>query len=581
MIPRARAFEKAVRRQARKLLRADKASWKEYRLRRRAPSTHAPPWLFSLILTLFVAPLLVFRLRDDPNGGALIALVVALYGTGSGFTRAAALLHDIRFSHDLLVFAHLPMSDAEFLRMRLMRAFRSSLWVLSAFLLAYIGLGAAAGVGAPGHLRTHMVLFAALLALVQWATVVALAAVVAGYRPGWWSGWIGFGLNCAAFLGAAFPPLLKNVTQLPWQAVLVLPGGWPAAAFQRGLLLQERDMLWLAAPPLLLLLFVPGALRRLRQFYVLRELSVSAQGRTTTIMAVDPRTLQPADPRDAARHYDFVRAHSGAVPAEDLWAAEKEVLSGRFLGPLDWRKLPVLERMIAACLTVRERTVLEFLCRDWPGWTAAWRNLTLIMALVLVALHAAPALAFWVALFGGLYGLSSGSLTPTGAAFPGLRSLPCSGKFIPLHALYPLSFGGLSRVLLSVAMFRTLALLPCAVLCGAATAWIMHRPPAQGAELATKAVALLLAAQPGLVAFLLFRGTSYAEQITLRSIPWQVSLLAWGASLIVAGLVMVMYSGMPAALAAIAAALLTGLFWLWSRYLYENGRADLVRTTSG
>jgi hypothetical protein len=161
--------------------------------------------------------------------------------------------------------------------------------------------------------------------------------------------------------------------------------------------------------------------------------------------------------------------------------------------------------------------------------------------------------------------------------WPGLRCAPCGGKLIPFYAAYPITFEQISRVYVVVNLMRCMALLPLALGFGALIAYAAGLRFEPGLIAATKAIALLMAAQPALAAIHIFNGTDRFERIDSRSAPYLLPTLMFGLFFTATAIGLFVRQDEWLAVCAILAVMSSGAFWMFSRHFYNRWSVDLVR----
>src|ERR1043165_9589294 len=185
---------------------------------------------------------------------------------------------------------------------------------------------------------------------------------------------------------------------------------------------------------------------------------------------------------------------------------------GELQAGLDWRRVPIVERVVWRLLTERERLLVDFLVAGNPRWTAALRAFFIMLTLVLAGCWLFPAVArssFGLLFsFGAIYVLMTFAGQWRGFMFP--RG---AGAQSPFYALYPLGFWDLMRVVLKVNLVRFLFCAPLVL----GAVWLvlggLQLAPVSAWWTAIKFLVLGLVAQPLLAIAQVSPGTNDGQKL--------------------------------------------------------------------
>lgn len=484
----------------------------------------------------------------------LWALVMACFRAGQAQTLAA-------WQEGVNVFVQLPVSDGDVFSYIRGRILCTSCWLLFDALVVVSLACVVAGV------RPAAWLCVLPVALLLWASVLALAVVLLWLRPqANYAAW-GSRLFYAAFVGSV---VLRNTHALTSERVETMatilswatPPGW---ALQLAAWIAGAGTPFPFAALGLLALFFAGAVpcyRALADQFVFWE----------------PETLPFQNAEEDEDDAPEPLAESRASEVEEL------IGTRAFLVPLATGDPGWIERLIFAALR-RQAAVLDFLVGSEPGWSAWFRYgmLTLLATPLLAWLAAqanetAGAWLLGMGLFGGL-----GFTTPLfGGQWRGFDLGPMGQRFIAVLSLLPVGFREIRHVVFTVNALRFLLALPCWLAAG----WIVSRasgqPPLTGLRWAAELWLVLLLLQPFFLVFAFSRGTNDTASGCLNASVFFLTMLL---TVAVCGLALVAIFTDPAwlwhAAALLALAASTFAFEATYRWLYHGQRFDLLAKARG
>jgi len=396
------------------------------------------PWAYRF----FILPALLPLFMQASRPVALIIAFVWLWSLTLAFLRANQLTAALYFSPVLNVFNHLPVSDGQIFQVQWKSWIRNSIWSSLDFFAAYSAL--AYHVGS----RLDCLIAGALLGILQWVFVLATATCLFA----WWPRRLLY-LPMLLFGGFAVGLLIFGWRQLAlvnWLsgfAFWIPPVGWILYAMG---IAGDTGLAHDALPSVMagaVLVVFPAAYRRIRHAYVLDEKQFAAARKAT---ATGEAAASPWQ-----EHVDrFIQAPTDV---------ESYVRNRRFLEHLNWRDTGWVERLVASMLTIRERTVAEFLVAANPRWTRRFRNFLISAAILFVLVrfviaHLGFDLTFLA--FCGVYLLITGN----SANWRGFATVSAAGQQPPLYSFHPIGFWELFRSVLKVNTMRYALSLPVAAL---------------------------------------------------------------------------------------------------------------------
>jgi hypothetical protein len=561
-------IERAIKRGVRKLLRKDRALWKEFKIRNRSRQSNLPPWTLSAIFPV----LLIGRIAAEQQSLLSIGLGLTLYATGRAIWRSNLFTGTLFSSIESRTPFFLPMDEKDFLRLQIRREFWNSMWTLLLFAAIYEFSALRFQPNTTGFV------LAGAAALCQWLVVFSGTLLSCSRWFGKTKGLWFVGLNIAALIVLFWPqPIEPFIKLVPWEALLLAPAGWISIAFQFGVLNGQWAYCCLALPPLALALFIPSSIRRLYAMYQITELSIGVQGQTALLLTKNWKTLEPVKESARQKYFEAVQAAQGIGNESRSLQIEERIRRRSFLGELSKARLPAMERIIFSWLSPHECKLVEFLTYDDPGWTRAYKRMGGMLAILSTIALIDRAFFYYALWFGGMF------LWPfilnSISTWPGLRSMNCGGKFIPFYAAYPVTFDDISRVYIVVNLTRCITLLPFALGFGAMIGYAFKIPPASGMAGGSKVIALLMALQPAFAAMRIFLGTDRFESIDWRSLPYIFMMLCYFIFFGINAVLMWTQGDIYVLVCAILVVLASGLFWLLSRVMYNRWSVDLVRKT--
>jgi len=432
-----KAFEGKLKRRVRAEVRASVALRKEYKHVRRGRRW----WNFRVTPTTYRLVLWFMALKLFVPGTTPVQLVLAfiwLWSMASAFWRVTQLQSALYFASELNLFNHLPITDGEIFRCQWRKFLRAAIWPGVDFVVLYGVLAFRLGAGWQSPLIG--LLFGCVQSVFNDGIAVTLFGL--GFRRR---------LHVAALLlyataiGLVFASHRLNglIAGLSDLAYWIPPAGW--IHYTLGVSADSGvGSNWV--PCLIagtVLACYPIALRRLRQGYALDETNFAQAFRVTATGEASALRL---------REY-------GELFEQSLPDATATVKARVFLDRLDWSKVGFVERLVAAVLTEREKTIAEFLTAADPGWTRAVRTL-LLTGLVLLILaryfSALVAPGIGMIVFMVVFLLIDGGRHP----WRGFRPAAIIGLPPPFHAYYPVSFTELHRTVMKFMLVRFVILLP-------------------------------------------------------------------------------------------------------------------------
>ena len=409
-------------------------------------------------LMAFAAPLAIIGMLANFGGIDLLLGLAGLAATAGSLLLASALRAALEQSRTLSVFSHLPIEDERIAR-RLWWTVPGlacvGLWFMG---LAYGYVAWSEGCGLFGWL---MVLS---LAVAQWATAVAVATALLLSRPRWPYGelCVGlFALTGALVAGLAVNPLVVRgpvVTELLYR---VIPAGWISGALGNGFLGGRLEAWWGLVPIVLLVATTPATMRRLAGLYEVQEYSYrpDAEAQATIVGWLGPATADTED--DPAGQPLSVEERLNSLlagrerPLPPATVVE-QIRQREFLERRDWTSTGIVERVAAAILTERERTIIDFLTGGRPGWTQAWAMMLVWLPIAIVVSligFVGPWIVFHVL---GWASISAVAVGP----WRGCSWRACGGTFLPHFAIVPIEYREAARAMFKVGLVRCLFVLP-------------------------------------------------------------------------------------------------------------------------
>jgi len=547
-----RPLARQIRAAARARLRSSRPLWKEYKRLRKGWWSKSRSRVASLAFLYLLLPTLIFiRGHNQP----VPATLLVLYCTATSIWRAGALNGVLYRSGDLAYFMHTPATDREFFGFAWRRAFRSTLLVSLASLLAFGYLVVVRDLGVVSWLA------AAVAATLQWVSVLSLVVILTQLRLPSWLRSVSVGMYILLFVAFFLPPQLISSVQ---PMLLPLPTSWVPFMFERAVLGRDSRFLYLLFPVLLLIGLLPMAFRRLRDGYPAAELVYPLQtiaGQTGEEQETETENRDDVDwrPQDTPQVSRVDVSHS--------------------LRPFDWKSSRWLERLVNRTFNARDRAVAEFLC---GGVAAPWSGLWFLACkFAAVGLLTLP----WLVdpRIGGAIGAIACmiALPVLGGKWLGLQTVRYSTTLQPAFAALPISYWDVTSVVAKVNLIRYLVWLPVFLSYGALLGWKSFSSPIRGLEIALGIFFVLLWSQPLAIVGLHSSGTNDTKRITLHSVAGAGVILLL--AITYATSVFLIASGLrgiarPVFLAAIIAILICPtLIWFTYKRWYERGKIDTVR----
>jgi hypothetical protein len=561
-VAEARALERALRKAVLAEIAGDPEQKAEHkRLSKSRGGAYEVPGLLLLLLLGCGALAVV------PRPLLALLLVWHVLATLGMFGHANELLD--RLAAGRLRMAALPFSHAALFDLERRRAARHRWWWLGVFcVLALAGVGTDTWASAHGFQWQRAVTWAGI-AVIQALSLHSFALILTRVLPDAPAKVLGCSccliLVAVVVLGIAFGGemavgILDLIAAHPW-LLLLTPLGWAPHALLA--LVDQRwvETLWIL-PTLIAIAYAP---------------------RAATALSTWPWAALPEEEQQDL---------GDLGPAEDDEAQEgvlSEIRGASWFS--DWaahERGGWLDRAILTTLSQRERLVYRFLQPD-PGWTLRWYLgvAGLLLALVLGLVFGDRVGGFFV-MIAVLTGMAAMPV-PGHDGLPGLSLARLSGGWIPRYAFYPLTYAGLSRVLLKVNFLRAAAFLPAMValvgpIAATQSGWDLY----EGWVLGGRLTLITLGLVPAIAAT---QVDSTLEGFSFR-LRWIPVLIAW-VILVTLGSILVFVqptssirvgmAGLEFDAGSIYGALGTALVWAcgWSVWFLGprwHTRRDLLRT---
>jgi hypothetical protein len=466
---------------------------------------------------------------------------------------------------DLAALTLLPIEPATIFGWEFQKHLRASLMLLADLLAGYGVVAVSAGFSSAG--------WAAIIpvAILNWATVTALAALGSAYRPGWPYPIFSFGFMIVVV--GLF--LARNVVETAFISALDhwavninlgLPTGWSVSLF--GMLVESRP--WLSLGLLVPLAAIIWSLRasvaRLQSSYDFKEVTVEEQpdlvpGDETQVVPVAAREEQQA-----------LRLGETAIA---------EIVQRRqFFQAPAWHTRGWFENRLWQWLNRREKVLSEFVFPDGLRITRSWMKITRNLAMALVAGVAAgmadKSWAVWI-ISAGLFITFCQALAQILATGRAFQLLPSSGQNVPAYAVLPVGFRELGTLLFKCTLIQGPLLLPFMTICGAAISWLADFPLALGALAGCKAGFLVMAGRFIALTFSFSSGTNDSATFRLRTLALFMEILVVGLSFMGLGLASLLVPSQSLAFLCLAgAAIASYAFFRIYGWFYHRMRLDLV-----
>jgi hypothetical protein len=227
------------------------------------------------------------------------------------------------------------------------------------------------------------------------------------------------------------------------------------------------------------------------------------------------------------------------------------------------------------CWTPREREVAELFLGETREWTGAFGRMVWAFPVAVVAVLGLGAYGPTAVFLAILFTVSVG-VPLFGGRWRGFDMRPTGGMFSPVHAVYPIGFGEMARVILKANLMRVLLGAPWVMALAALGSWRLTGDAGLGSGYALKATAVYLAAMPVILVLRCSAATNDTQRprfwlILAVSLLTLVSLAAGFAVFVAA---QTFHVGVALVVGACANALILMVYgWAWNR-----GRFDLLTT---
>jgi hypothetical protein len=578
------ATERAIRRRVRRTLKETPSLWKESKRNRRSVRRQSDVSSFLLVLLGVFGPLVLVSVTlAGDSGGQWTLWVLTAYATGLPCFWASRLATGLYSSPEVAMSLFLPLSGQEILRIYLRRGLLWSLPVLVGLVPAYgVWLSDEMHHGRPG------LIIALGFALLQWFTALAGGALLVRHWPRGRHlamGLVSWIVALACLFGVQHLPA-SGLRAAGW-ALASLPAGWVNLAFHEGILGGTANALLLIVPAVAFCILLVPALLSLRRTYSTEELA-QPDGLTAEVIVEhaigealqkereeDPY-LQSVPELERAKSHEFRRDIEASM--------EAHVLTREFLryGEAEWKGGPI-ERAAWWLLNRRERVIAEFMMGQPARWSRWWLYAAAGSVGGIVATRLSPDS---VAPYLSIATLFAASLAApwAGGEWPGFSKFHCAGKHIPLHAIYPLGYHEVGRVMLKANLIRCAAWLPLVM---GVVAWLatrMDSDPATGAVFGVTVAFALATLQPIVAATRFLQGTDATSRLTLvsTSFVFLVAMplfLLWVAAIGLTFAGAMAYGKATAVVSGVAAVVLSSCFYFAVGAFHDRAGADQISTT--
>lgn len=540
-----RSFERKLRREALRSVRASEKLLTDYRQqrRRRWRDLHIPPWAYRMLFMGLAV--LVLHWQPLPT----LVAAVTLWTVGSFFHYATRLGYALYQSPALDVFNHLPLSDESIFDVQFKRFVRDCLWCFAELTIAYSLLAGRAGY------FWHGIGVGFLFGLCQYIFMVIAAVCLFAFGPRRYLHLPGTVLRVGALalvlFGSHQPIVITIVESLSHWVPLT---GWMIYAMgisASGGLVHNMAPAVLAG---LVIALFPMAYRAIRGAYALSE--------EITVYARRANSSETV----GAPFYEWAERFKES-PAD----AEAAIRERGFLHGIGWRTLGPVERVVSLLLTAREQTLAELLVGGTPQWSHGLRRL------FLAALVAAGAI--WV--FGPLLASMGGILAFLAVYllvaamignWRGLASSQPGQRQPPFYSFYPVSFREMTVLMLKINSVRYLLFAPVIACLALLAIYKANVGESVTIHYGLKILGLGLLVQPLLVLAPISPCTNDTRNFSLTAMA---VLLICG--LIAAAFVFVFATGLVTTVisAVVVGALSVALWLLYGRH-FDRTRIDLV-----
>lgn len=535
-------------------------------------------FLFSII-TLVAARFLT--VSDRPE---VVLVFSTLFTVLAIMGRTRGLQSEFRYSNEVLWSSLLPVSDSYVFR----RIWRRSL--LSSGFTLYFLLTLYASVACFGQFDRVVWLQIAAAAIAQWLAVLSLSTCWLAYRPAWRVD-LRLALPLLVLLLAFFSAadiVAPHVERVAAWILLAIPTGWPAGAFH-GIIADSPMPTWgLVMGAVALLLPLPFAYRRLKRSYCVREFEFHGVYGTRAVLdwraaKRSPQPIsQPSPSRPGPRSSESSRGPKRPPRPFVPRATERDwsIMSAMHLmwTGIPWQQSGWIERIVARCLTLRERTIAEMLTGgSWLcplSWTRLWFRSAVLLCISLAVILVLPMSQDWTwIVFLPIVGCAVVGAPVFGGFWPRLplETSDVSGVCRNL----PISYRETSRVIFKVNGLRCLAWLPLAVLGGAFGTWKNGLSPCLGVIWAVKLTYVVVVLQMIPIVLRFDQGTRHPWRPKQATLTLAVVLPIF--VVMIAGLFL-LFAASPwlTAAGAVVVAVSSYLEWLIYERWYEHGPVDVL-----
>ncbi len=554
------AFERRLRRQVKQTIRRSPELKREASRTNRARHLNGRP-IFRLVIAGLAATF-IWNIAARTGHVTTALAFVGIWMLAWIPFQVQFLAHHLYASPDLSALSLLPVESRVVFRRQLEKFLRSASWLL-VDLLAMLGTLAL-------WAEIPMARWAALIPLVglAWLTTLALVGLAMVHVR-----WLPYPLISSAIWIAAFvlmiagsyvgPPLLAALDRSADTLRLMLPTAWPLSWFE----CLRPDASWFEVlfliPSLALIWTLHHTVSRLASSYEFAE----------------PLLAEPVDVLPG----ELTPAFNGTAETPrrvGLTSIAEFVETRGFLAPASWSQTGWFEARLWQWLTKRERRLAEFVFPEEIRVTAIWKKIFLHLAIGGAAGYALgrvnPAFQLWVwsgaMLLAALRALAC--FYSNGRAF---SPIFCSGVNIQLHAVYPVGYRELSRVLFKYSLIQLPLLAGLLTVCGVGLSELVRYEWMAGAVLGFKLAFLLAAARCIFVTFAFSAGTNDSTRLRFRTFALVGMMLFIGGlflGLAVAG-VLVPQPLLAAAL-WLGAMVTAWLFWRGYGWFYNANRFDVM-----
>lgn len=548
---RSRLLEKSLRGQARAEMRTDGSIWKDYR-------RHRLSWFRGNIRgnlgTVFVYSYFLFALVI---GGVtferrrLVIIATALYATATTLWRSAKFRIAVLESYDRAVLLHLPISDEDYFDYE-WRKYRWS-WIRAAgiFLIAYIAVAA----GSSQLFRNALpaVIAASLQAGVGLCVSLWLLAKAPKFK--------------SAIASFPFYVLIPTLLWLPGAeiqmldaATLITPGGWISHAFASFVDNKPWGQIAWVLPAVVLFTTVWASYEMARN-HLLEKLvtQTSDELAQNAVVTLEQNIQEPP-------------GH------ETPFGPEAQLWYGNYLEGYDWAHAGWIENVAARWFSEREKNVAEFMLGDQIGaWTKRWRKAALVAAagIIVAALVRGSLIPDWILYVIGAIAATFGAPV-LGGAWQAFQGTPTSGLLTAAYASFPISYGEISRVMMKSNLVRISVFSPFVIAYSVAVTVHFWYPPAQGAMIGIKLLALTLLLQPVMIAGRFSSGSDDTRHLRWQTFFFFLFCLLLMAVCVAAAIMLFVSDGASAAqvLSVVIIGACCSVCWALYGTLYNRGKVD-------